>query len=306
MSEQKWQVKTGSQNVEPAAGSVEIPERQSVASLREQIANKLEVKSPTSIEAAAKITFNPLSPAAVRNGDAKLNSAPTSPEHAVAEMPQLKPAEEGRSEKPLLVNITPHGLHQIVHEPMKRHVSRITPVPFCRPTLSFSSLNTTEYDNTSFTQPNYTSTITEKTLLSPEAKFADRSKRAASEFTIRNTLNSDDVTPMYATLSRTHEVVRPIFKEADDFVVKTDAVKPSGVNEGLNSQVNEPSCSNDYRFNISNNAVSPSLDQKREDTKALKENNEQATVTSATANESQSQKGFVFNVVTWFSRLNEF
>ncbi|VDM25525.1 unnamed protein product [Toxocara canis] len=142
-SKGNWSVKTKSSNDGTAEGSVEIPERQSVASLREQIANKLEVKAPNGTKAI------------VHNARERHRSCvtPTSFERPPKSVLPLRFSADISApingsqpyvQQAPTQNHTPDSTAQIgkpiVHEPAKRHISCITPLPFSRSLPESASL----------------------------------------------------------------------------------------------------------------------------------------------------------------------
>ncbi|VDK83501.1 unnamed protein product [Litomosoides sigmodontis] len=139
----KWTLRTETRNgsdknsmMTRAEGTVEIPKPQSVASLREQIARKLEVKmlsaqpapNGASMAIGSSRTRPPLWISSL-NGQ-----YPCVPQHSNASSfqhlaPKMsKPSSNSQSSN----HTTLQKQISIVHEPMERHVSCITPVPFNR------------------------------------------------------------------------------------------------------------------------------------------------------------------------------
>ncbi|CAG9532590.1 unnamed protein product [Cercopithifilaria johnstoni] len=147
----KWTLRTeardgGNKNsmTSKAEGVIEIPKPQSVASLREQIARKLEVKMPSipPLSSGSSMT--------IANGRAKsplwISSSneqyPYVPQHDDAsklrhvEPKMSKPSSNSQS----LNHTTLQKQLSVVHEPMERHISCITPVPFNRTATLSSSV----------------------------------------------------------------------------------------------------------------------------------------------------------------------
>uniref|UniRef100_A0A915PJH2 Uncharacterized protein n=1 Tax=Setaria digitata TaxID=48799 RepID=A0A915PJH2_9BILA len=126
-----------------AEGIVEIPKPQSVASLREQIARKLEVKMPYTPPAnshpdSTMTTANCFTKSqrdSVMNGQFSHNlqngAIPTSVLNTFGPTSNHKSSHQ----------TTPLKQLSVVHEPVERHISCITPVPFNRTgTLSSSAI----------------------------------------------------------------------------------------------------------------------------------------------------------------------
>uniref|UniRef100_A0A8R1XTS1 Uncharacterized protein n=1 Tax=Onchocerca volvulus TaxID=6282 RepID=A0A8R1XTS1_ONCVO len=124
-----------------AEGTIEIPKPQSVASLREQIARKLEVKMPStsSPPSGSMIIGNGRSRSQLSLLDLNGQNSYISQHNDVSTLPHL-------ALKTLKFDSNPQSSNQtalekqlsVVHEPMERHVSCITPVPFNR-TATLSS-----------------------------------------------------------------------------------------------------------------------------------------------------------------------
>lgn len=116
----KWPLKTN--NKEAITKSIiEVPERQSVASLRQKIASKLEVKSPCSTMPSN----------AIASGSSQQKQVPYQ-NYLQTDTRILSPS------KPTIPASTTNCSYQ-VHEPVQRHISCVTPVSFSMPKLSHSS-----------------------------------------------------------------------------------------------------------------------------------------------------------------------
>ncbi|VDN40437.1 unnamed protein product [Gongylonema pulchrum] len=137
----KWKMRTEARNgcITKAEGSVEIPERQSVASLRKQIASKLEVKMPTTASSHSTATSG--------KTDRSSRSGPTLFEQtnpSTVSNYQYSMPSTSYPVPSFTLNQSPTGAalpkqQSIVHEPAQRHQSCITPVSFSRTTVLTSS-----------------------------------------------------------------------------------------------------------------------------------------------------------------------
>uniref|UniRef100_A0A0R3RWQ4 SH2 domain-containing protein n=1 Tax=Elaeophora elaphi TaxID=1147741 RepID=A0A0R3RWQ4_9BILA len=126
-----------------AEGIIEIPKPQSVASLREQIAKKLEVKMPSipppsSVGSMTVTNGHKRSPlwTSDLNGQYPYvqHDDTSSFQHLAPKM--SKPIGNSQSSN----HTTPQKQLSIVHEPVERHISCITPIPFNRTATLSSSV----------------------------------------------------------------------------------------------------------------------------------------------------------------------
>uniref|UniRef100_A0A915B5Z7 SH3 domain-containing protein n=1 Tax=Parascaris univalens TaxID=6257 RepID=A0A915B5Z7_PARUN len=141
-----WSMKVEGTNGGTAEGSVEIPERQSVATLREQIANKLEVKAPNGTKAVVhnarerhrtSVTPHPTevppkSPVPFQKFVAGSSVSQVGNHHRMQASVQNETSDS-----------TAQVAKPIVHEPAMLHVSSITPLPFSKSTPQRASLHST-------------------------------------------------------------------------------------------------------------------------------------------------------------------
>ncbi|VDK46222.1 unnamed protein product [Anisakis simplex] len=149
-----WRIKSESQNTGIAQSSIEIPERQSVASLREQLANKLEVKAPNGTKAivhsarerqqrscVTPVSFDRI-PKSLDFG--RLNSTGDTTAQLNGNSP-LHMSQNGRisvqGSRIPVADSAPSSeyVKPIVHEPAQRHLSCITPLPFSKSLLHQSA-----------------------------------------------------------------------------------------------------------------------------------------------------------------------
>lgn len=141
-----WSMKVEGSNEGTAEGSVEIPERQSVATLREQIANKLEVKAPNGTKAVVNNAQE-----RHRSNIAPFSTElpPKSPVPFQKYVADSSPSQVGNHQRmqASMRNQTSDSTAQvvkpIVHEPAMRHVSCITPLPFSKSGPQSASLQST-------------------------------------------------------------------------------------------------------------------------------------------------------------------
>ncbi|VIO87402.1 Uncharacterized protein BM_BM6571 [Brugia malayi] len=138
-------------------GVIEIPKTQSVASLREQIAKKLEVKMPSTPPTITISNSHTKSPLWISGSNEQYPYVPqhddtSNFQHLATKMSKLNSNSQSSS------NTTLQKQLSIVHEPVERHISCITPVSFNRTaTLSSSVIVSPNmldiYSNNTFVAP---------------------------------------------------------------------------------------------------------------------------------------------------------
>lgn len=149
----KWKVRTESKCGEIAQGSIEIPERQSVASLCKQIANKLDAtKKPNVSDQEQKIKNNQFENETLLLPRSKSTTNVSSINND-DDRSNRKLFNNQRNRSSTIASSINHQQQQqpVIHGPVKRHLSCITPVPYCKNAILKSTINTTN-TNHSLTQ----------------------------------------------------------------------------------------------------------------------------------------------------------